>query len=234
MDSSSGRRLFAKNADGRVLPASTTKVMTAILVLEKLSLDDYVVVKERATYVQPSKIDIRAGEQYKVRDLLYALLLGSANDASVALAEAVAGSEYNFVQMMNKRAKQLGAYHTKFANSNGLPTPRVSQYTSAYDMYLIFRKAMQYAFFKEAIKYRYRIIHSKAGRRIVLKSHNRLLFNDWKRMVYGKTGYTRTAGACFVGTIQKGNNTLIVGVFNCTNRWDYIKYIVTKFGGVAL
>ena len=83
--------------------------MTALLVLEKLSLNDYVTVSKRATYPQPTKIYVKPGEQYKVKDLLYAILLKSANDASVVLAEAVAGSEWKFVKMMNRRAKKLGA-----------------------------------------------------------------------------------------------------------------------------
>ena len=232
-DSTRGVRLFSKNINDRVLPASTTKVMTALIVLENLSLDQYVTVGPRATAVQPSRIDVRPGEQYKVKDLLYALLLNSANDASIVLAEAVAGSETKFVGMMNNRARQLGAQHTKFANSNGLPT-RISQYTSAYDMYLIFRTALKNNFFRDMVRRRYMVIYSKAGRRIFLKSHNTILFNDWNKKIYGKTGYTRSAQACFVGSLQKGDNNIIVAVFGCTNRWDYIKYIVTKYAGISL
>ena len=187
-----------------------------------------------ATYAVPSKINVRAGEQYKVKDLLFALLLNSANDASIVLAEAVAGSEWKFVQMMNTRARQLGAKHTKFANSNGLPSKKVSQYTTAFDMYLIFREALRHVFFREAIKMKYRVIHSKGGREIALKSHNKMLFLGWKKPIYGKTGYTRAAGACFVGTIQQGNNTQIIGVFGCNGRWDVIKNIVTRYGGISL
>ena len=86
INGASGKRLFAKDADKFILPASTTKVMTALLVLEKLSLDDYVTVSERATYVPPSRLNLKPGEKYKVRDLLYGLLLNSANDASVVFA----------------------------------------------------------------------------------------------------------------------------------------------------
>jgi D-alanyl-D-alanine carboxypeptidase len=228
------KRLYGKNVDKKVLPASTTKVMTALLVMEKFSLDKYIRVGKNGTYVQPSKIYIRAGEEYKARDLLYSILLNSANDASVALAEAVAGSEWQFVQMMNRRAKQLGAKHTKFANSNGLPSKAGTQYTTAYDMYLIFRAALKHDFFRQAIRFKYKNIYSKAGRRIALRSHNKILFNSWKNKIYGKTGYTRSAGSCFVGTIDKGENTLIIGVFGCSKRWDDIKYIVTKYGGVVL
>ena len=227
-------RLYGKNVHDRVLPASTTKVMTALLVMERLPLDKYVTVSRRATSPQPTKLYLKEGDQYKVRDLLYAILMKSANDASVVLAEAVAGSEWEFVQMMNARAKEIDAKHTKFANSHGLPTKNVSQYTTAYDMYLIFREAMKYPFFREAIKQKYRTIYSKAGRKHSLKSHNKILFNDWKRKVYGKTGYTRAAGPCFVGTLEKGDSMLIVAAFNCPNRWQDIKHVIRYYGGVPL
>ncbi len=232
-DATHSRRLFGKNIHSRVLPASTAKVMTALLVLEKLSLDRVVTVSRRAALPPPSKLNLRAGEQYKAAELLYGLLLNSANDASVAIAEAVAGSEWEFVQLMNRRARQLGAKNTKFANSSGLPTPKVSQYTTAYDMYLIFREALKYPVFRQAIHSSHKTIRSLDGRKIYLKSHNNSLFmGDWKRKVYGKTGYTRSAGPCFVGTIKKGERTLIIAVFKSSRRWDYIKYILKKYGGI--
>lgn len=232
-NATTGKKVFAKNADKRILPASTTKIMTALLVLEKLSLDDTVAVSERATYMQPSKLNLRPGEKYKVRDLLYGLLLNSANDASVVLAEAVAGSEWKFVSMMNDRARQLGAKNTRFANSNGLPS-KVSQYSSAYDMFLIFRAALKKDFFRQAITLKYRIIYSSDGRQINLKSHNKMLFKGWKKGVYGKTGYTRAAKSCFVGYTQRGKETLIIAVFGCTKRWDDIQRIIERYGGVDL
>ncbi|MBL8013301.1 MAG: D-alanyl-D-alanine carboxypeptidase [Candidatus Omnitrophica bacterium] len=233
VDTSNGKVLYSKDAHKRILPASTTKVMTALLVLEKLSLDSYVTVSERATGMQPSKLNLRAGEQYRVRDLLYGILLNSANDASVVLAEAVAGSEWDFVQMMNQRARQLGARNTKFANSSGLPSKTV-QYSTAYDMYLIFRQALKNGFFKQAITMRYKSIYSRDGRKFNLKSHNKMLFKSWKRTIYGKTGYTRAARSCFVGHVTKGNRSLIVAVFGCTKRWDDIYRIVERYGGVDL
>src|SRR5262249_38557506 len=125
----------------------------ALLVLENLSLDDYVTVGPNAVNVQPSRINLVPGERYQVRDLLFALLLNSANDASVVLAEAVAGSEPKFVVMMNERARELGARHTNFVNANGLPS-RDKQYTTAYDLYLIFRQALRNEFFRNAIGYK--------------------------------------------------------------------------------
>jgi len=228
-----GKRFYGKNIDSRVSPASTTKVMTALLVLERLSLDADVVISRNATLPQPSKIYAQVGEKYKVSDLLYALMLNSANDASVALAEAVAGSEEKFVVLMNQRAAQLGARHTRFVNSHGLPSKQ-EQYTTASDMFLMFKAALKYPFFETVIRTKYKTITSSTGRAVPLKSHNKILFNEWEQKLYGKTGYTRRAQACFVGYVPKGNETYIVAVFGCKKRWKDIRYIVSRFGGIRL
>ncbi len=232
-NSTAGVRYYGKNPDMRVPPASTTKVMTALLVLEHLSLDQVVKVNH-PIYVQPTNINLRAGEQFTVRDLLFALLMKSANDASIVLAEAVSGSEGEFVTLMNQRARELGCRNTRFANSNGLPTRRGAQYTSAYDMYLIFRKAIQNDFFRKALKIRYHKISSLGGRQILLKSHNKILLKNWKQKIYGKTGYTRAAQSCFVGYVQKGDQICIISVFGCQHRWEDIKFIVERYGGIDL
>ncbi len=227
------KRLYGKGVHTRILPASTAKVMTALLVIEKLPLGQYVTVSKAATLVQPTVINLKPGERYKVKDLLYAILIKSANDASVVLAEAVSGSEANFVQLMNQRAKQLGAKHTKFANSNGLPS-RAKQYSTAYDMYMIFRRALRHSFFRQAITFKNKTIQSKDGRQVLLTSHNKILFKDWKKKIYGKTGYTRAAQACFIGTIKKGDSDLIIGVFGCPKRWEDIKHVVSTYGKIPL
>jgi D-alanyl-D-alanine carboxypeptidase len=101
-------------------------------------------------------------------------------------------------------------------------------------MYLIFRQALKKSFFRKTIKLKYKTIASKAGRSINLKSYNKILFKGWKKNIYGKTGYTRAAKACFVGTIPKGDSTLIIAVFGCTNRWNDIKHVVSRYGGIPL
>ncbi len=233
MEMDSGDKIYAKEMTRKILPASTTKVLTAILVLEKLDLDDYVTVSLRAANVLPSKIYAKVGDQYRVRDLLYAALLNSANDASVALAEAVSGSEEEFVKLMNRRAGQIGARGTLFANAHGLPDDD-PQYSTAYDMALIFREAMKKPFFQEAIQKRYHKIVSQQGQATLLRSHNKCLFKGWKRDVYGKTGYTQAAQACFVGYVEKDKKKYIIAVFRCSKRWDDIKYVVERYAGVDL
>ncbi len=228
------KRYYGKNVHYRVPPASTTKVMTALLTLEKLDLDQVVTVPPEATNVQPSKIFLRPGEQFRVRDLLHAVLMNSANDASIVLAKAVAGSEREFVRRMNERAKKLGARNTKFVNSHGLPARKARQYTTPYDMYLIFREAIKHDFFRSAITYKYKTITSLSGREFPLRSHNKLLFKGWKEDIYGKTGYTRAAQQCFVGYLLKGDDLCIIAVFGATRRWADIKHIVSRYGGVTL
>ncbi|MBF0595569.1 MAG: D-alanyl-D-alanine carboxypeptidase [Candidatus Omnitrophica bacterium] len=234
-DESGWNKYYARAVDRKIFPASTTKVMTALLVLEHLDLDTVVVIGRNATTVLPSKVDLKEGEKYHVRDLLYAALLNSANDAAAALAEAVAGSQDKFVEMMNARALQLGAKNTLFANPHGLPSSS-AQYSTAYDMFLIFRAALKKDFFREAIKIRTMTVESVDGRKIALKSHNKSLFKKWQQSVYGKTGYTQAAQACFIGVVNKGKQDLIVAVFGCpgSTRWDDVKYIIEHYGGVAL
>jgi len=232
-DVSHNQRYFDLGADREVFPASTTKVLTALLVLENLPLDKYVVVSAHATQVPQTKLGLRPGESYRVRDLLYGLILKSANDAAVVLAEAVAGSEGKFVDMMNARAKQLGAMHSHFANPHGLPS-QGTQFTTASDMALIFTQALKNDFFRQAITYKYLVIYSKDGHRCFLKSHNTTLFLNWKHHVFGKTGWTIEAQACFVGYIPRGNDILIIAVYGCRKRWTDMKYIIEHYARIDL
>ena len=233
LDLANKQRYFDLGADREILPASTTKVLTALLVVENLSLDKYVTVSEHATQVPQTKLGLMAGESYRVRDLLYGLILKSANDAAVTLAEAVAGSEGKFVEMMNTRARQIGALHSHFANPHGLPS-QGPQFTTASDMALIFTQALKNDFFRQAITFKYLVIYSKKGHRFFLKSHNRSLFLNWKQHVFGKTGYTIEAQSCFVGYIPKGNDILIIAVYGCRRRWTDMKYILEHYGHIEL
>lgn len=226
-------RYFDLGADREVFPASTTKVLTALLVLEKLPLDRYVTISLRATQVPQTKLGLRPGESYRVSDLLYGLILKSANDAAVALAEAAGGSQEKFVDMMNARARQMGALHSHFANPHGLPS-NVSQYTTAADMALIFTQVLKNDFFRQAITLKYRVIYSKEGHRCFLKSHNKILFLNWKRPVFGKTGYTIEAQSCFVGYISRSSDILVVAVFGCRKRWTDMKFIIEHYGHINL
>ncbi len=232
-DVTRSKLLYGRHIHQRVWPASTTKVMTALLVMERLSTNKVVTVSERATRPQPTKLYLQPGEKYTVEALLYAILMKSANDATVVLAEAVAGSEKEFVKLMNQRARQLGAKNTKFLNSHGLPTEE-SQYTTASDMRLILKQALRYPLFRKILAHRQKTIVSQTGKRIHLKSYNKLLWKDWKKVVRGKTGYTRKAKHCFVGFLTEGNNIYVINVFGCRQRWSDIRYILTQYGKFKL
>jgi serine-type D-Ala-D-Ala carboxypeptidase (penicillin-binding protein 5/6) len=227
------KKLYDKDSSRAVFPASTTKVMTALIVMEHLPMNRVITVGKSVVNVLPTKIDLKPGEKYKVSELLYAALLKSANDASVVLAEAVAGSESKFVELMNKRAKQLGAKQTLFANAHGLPSDD-PQYTTASDMIMIFREALKKPFFRDAISQRVRTITSEEGRKIVLHSHNKALFKGWKENIFGKTGYTRAAQSCFVGYLKKGKRKIYIAVFGCSQRWDDVKYLFERRAGIDL
>jgi serine-type D-Ala-D-Ala carboxypeptidase (penicillin-binding protein 5/6) len=232
-DATSNQRYFDLGADREVFPASTTKILTALLVLENLPLDKYVTVSEHATQVPQTKLGLRAGESFRVRDLLYGLILKSANDAAVVLAEAVGGSEGKFVDMMNARAKQMGAMHSHFANPHGLPSLG-PQFTTASDMALIFTQALKNDFFRQTLTYKYLVIYSRGGQRFFLKSHNRALFLRWRQHVFGKTGYTIEAQSCFVGYMPRGNDILVIAVYGCRKRWTDMKYIIERYGHINL
>lgn len=193
--------IYSKNEHQKLAPASTTKIMTAIVVLKNCRLDDKVTVSRYASSMEPSKVHIKEGEVYSVDDLLRAVLLNSGNDASVALAEAVSGSEKDFANMMTRIAKSIGAKNTNFENSNGLPAK--DQYSTAYDLALIVREAMKYKRFVEIMKMKESEIKElNSGREIKLKNHNKSLWKDARYSIFGKTGYTKNARHCFAGYIS--------------------------------
>jgi serine-type D-Ala-D-Ala carboxypeptidase (penicillin-binding protein 5/6) len=217
MDASTGNLLYAKNPDLRCPPASTTKLMTAILSIENLHLNNVVTVSKNASQVPPHKAGFKEGDKVTVEELLYAALLGSANDAAVALAEAVAGTEERFVALMNKKAFLVGARDTQFINANGLPGP--GQYITASDLSKIMNYALNYPKLKQIINTRTTEISTEKGRSIFLRNTNRLLWSE-EGLVGGKTGYTRTARHCFVCAAERENDTVVVALLGSPSRSD--------------
>lgn len=215
MDASTGTLLYAKNSDLRLPPASTTKLMTAILAVENLDLKRVVTISSNASHVPPHKAGFREGEKATVEELLFAALLGSANDAAVALAEAVAGSEEKFAHLMNRKAYQIGAHDTHFINASGLPG--AGQYTTAADLSIIMHYALQYPKLRQIINTRVAEISTEHGRTIFLKNTNRLLWSE-EGLIGGKTGYTRTARHCFVCVAERENETVVVALLGSPSR----------------
>lgn len=212
MEAQSGRVLFASNASAQRAMASTTKIMTALVVIENCNLEDVVTVPKEAVGIEGSSIYLAAGEKLTVKDLLYGLMLRSGNDAATALALHCSGNISDFAELMNRCAENIGARDTNFANPSGLPAQ--NHYTTAYDLALIASKAMQHDVFREIV--------STQKTTIPWGGHDtdRLLINK-NKMLYQydgadgiKTGYTMAAGRCLVASATRNDMTLIAVVLN--------------------
>ena len=225
MDAETGKILLSNNSRTLLPPASTLKIMTAMYVLNRLKMDDQVQVSAYAASAPPSKINIKEGEVYTVRELMYALLLSSANDGARALAERAAGSEGSFCQQVTQQVRQWGAYRTTVCTANGLPND--SQFTSAEDLALLFRRAMQNPEFAKIVSTKYYDI--QGGR--VLRNHDRFLFTT-PLARGGKTGYTRAAMHTYVGMFQNQDKAIIVSVMGSKKMWADLRALIEK--GFAL
>ena len=218
LDASSGTILYAKEPYTRRAPASTTKILTGLLVIEQGNLDDMVIVSRRAGYTEGSTAYLRPGERISLENLLYGALLSSGNDACAAMAEHIAGTEAIFVEMLNQRAKALGAWDSNFRNPHGLPEP--GHYTTAYDLALIARCALRNSKFREIVRRKRKVIREEGTDwEHYFDSTNQLLW-DYKGADGVKTGTTREAGPCLVASATRGGRQLIAVVLNSGDRWD--------------
>ena len=214
MDLTSGQTIFAKNPDSPMYPASTTKVMTAILVIESGRLDDTVTVNTADVQVSGTRIGLAPGERITLRDLAYGLLLSSGNDAAQAIARNVAGSQERFVTWMNVKAIRLGCTNTHFANPHGLPDPE--HYTSARDLGRIMRYAMTLPEFRRITATRlYTSRSSWALRNFYNK--NKLLAR-YPGTTGGKPGYTHVAQQTLVASARRADHELVVVCLHSRGR----------------
>ncbi len=206
IDADSGRTLFQKNADQPRQVASTQKLLTALIIAERGSLDAPMVISASDTYVEPTKAGIRAGQTYSRRQLLNALLVHSCNDAAAALGRDAAGSTEAFALMMNSRAEALGAYASHFVNPHGLPA---AQHSTARDMARIAYRAYHRPELREIMRQTYYPFRFNSGRVSYLKTTNKLL-----GVVPGvdgmKTGYTDAAGRCLITSATVGGRHVIL------------------------
>lgn len=207
----SGRVLASHNADRRLPMASTTKIMTALLALERCAMDDEVEIKGEWTRVEGSSMYLRAGEICTVRDLLHGLMLASGNDAALALAAYCAGDTESFVALMNGKAAELGMKDTAFKNPHGLPAE--GHYSTAADMARLMAAAMENEDFRAVVSSRY---YNREGHSY--KNHNKLLW-QCEGTTGGKTGYTRAAGRCLVSSCQRDGLELICVTLNDRSDW---------------
>lgn len=212
MELTTGAVLKENNADIELPMASTTKIMTAIIIIEDCNLDEVITVPNKAVGVEGSSIYLKKDEQIDVRDLLYGLMLQSGNDSATALAIHHSGSIEKFAEVMNERAKKMGATSTNFKNPSGLPDNE--HYTTARDLCEITRHAMQNETFVEIVGTK-----NYSGKYRMFANKNKMLSKyDGANGV--KTGYTVKAGRCLVSSAERDGMNVICVVLNCPDMYE--------------
>ncbi|MCX6032909.1 MAG: D-alanyl-D-alanine carboxypeptidase [Chloroflexi bacterium] len=211
IDLDAGQTLYARRSHDPLPPASTGKLMTALLTLQKANLADRVTISANAAETTGSRMGLASGETLTVRDLLYGLLLPSGNDAAVTLAEHVAGSETAFVALMNETAASMGLAQTHFANAHGLDDPE--ERTSAADLARITQAALAYPAFVEIVAQDTAFVAERS-----LQNTN-LLLGLYRGADGVKTGTTVAAGECLVASVTRGGHRLLVVVLGSSDRY---------------
>jgi len=218
LEASTGKVLYSKDADERRYPASTTKMMTLIVALEHGNMDDLVTVSDNAANTEGSSLSLVAGEKMKLLDMLYGMMMISGNDATVAVAEYIAGSVPNYARMMTEKAKAIGANDTNFVNSSGLPDP--NHYSTAADLAKIAAYGYKNPLFAKIVGTEHVVLPSPD------KDHIRDLYNENRLLwLYDggngvKTGYTDAAGRCLVSGAKRNGIQLVVVVLDSDHMWD--------------
>jgi len=251
VETNTGRIIYEKNSMERVYPASTTKIVTAIVVIENCEMDDMVTVSEKAISNIPVAYVVAplyVGEEISVRDLLYALMLKSANDAAYVLAEHVGGSTEGFSEMMNNKMNELGCRDSNFVNPNGIHDD--NHYTTAHDMYVISNYAMKNETFRKIVattEYTLPATNKHEAEDRVMKNTNSMILPEssyYNKNVVGiKTGTTTQAKNCLVSMIERdGLNflTVVLGAETANSKFEstkklfdfgYENYTLTKIHG---
>ena len=214
LEQSTGRVLFEKNSHERIAPASMTKMMSLLLIMEKIDsgkikMNDMVSISKNASSMGGSQILLEEGEEMSVEDLIKGIAIASGNDAVVAMAEHIAGTEEEFVKLMNKKAREIGLNDTNFENCHGLDTE--NHYSSAYDMAVIARELLNHEKITKYSSIYETYLREDSDRKIWLVNTNKLV--RFKKGVDGlKTGYTKGAGYCLTATMKKDNMRVIATV----------------------
>jgi D-alanyl-D-alanine carboxypeptidase (penicillin-binding protein 5/6) len=211
-----GRTLWSRQPARPLPPASLTKIMTALLVLERTVPEDRVIVRPAAVRESGSRLGLRPGEVMTAGDLLAAMLLASANDACHALADHIAGSEARFVALMNRRAAELGLASTRFRNACGHDQP--GHRSSARDLAVLARTAMADATFAALAATVRTTVATTAGRRFALENKNELI-GRYPGAIGVKTGFTAKAGKCVVAAVEREGRGALLVLLNAPDRW---------------
>lgn len=224
MDINTGRILHEKNSKDKKFMASTTKILTAIIIIENCKLDDIVNVSADTVGIEGSSIYLQKGEKISVKDLLYGLMLRSGNDCAETLAKHCRGSNEEFANLMNNYSIKIGAKNSNFTNPHGLHDK--NHYTTAYDLALISAYALKNNVFREicSTKSVY-ISNSINNSKRLLVNKNKMLKN-YQGCFGVKTGYTKKAGRCLVTAVNRNNLNLVSVVLNCGPMWERSKTIL--------
>lgn len=206
----------------RMAPASTTKVMTTIVALERLNGSETIVPDQRVVAIPASKLHLVPGQEYKALDLIKGTMVESANDAAYAVGSHIGGTEESFAQMMTEKARAIGAYDTNFKNASGLSAE--GQYTTCWDLALMFRHGLADERFKDIIATKYFFFQNNR-RHVRYQNHNRLLF-CFEPALGGKTGFTRASRHCYVGAFEKDGTVYILSLLGSRDLWgDAVKIL---------
>jgi serine-type D-Ala-D-Ala carboxypeptidase (penicillin-binding protein 5/6) len=217
VDAQTGQVLYARNPDQHLLPASTTKLMTALIVYEKLGGFKGSMTVSEDDRAEPSNIPVVPGETIPVRTLFHALLIESANDSARTLGRSVAGSTEAFVNMMNERALAMGCFNTHFHNPNGLPAPSGTHYTSCADLMRIFRAVLKYPDLARIMSTKEDVIQTASGVHH-MRNHNRLL-GYYPGMGPAKTGWTEASRHTYACSVTQNGRTLLLTILDSPDKW---------------
>ena len=233
IEASTGHVIYARNAEQKMFPASTTKIMTLITALEEGDPDDIVTVSKNSFGTEGSTLWLEEGEKIKLGDLMTGLIMVSGNDAAVAIAEHIDGSTTKFAERMTKKAKEIGATHTQFKNPHGLPDEQ--HYTTAHDLALIAAYGYSLKNFEDIVTLKEKPFPRKQDPNNLLKSENQMLWL-YRGGNGVKTGYTDAAGRCLVSAAKRDGIQIVAVVLNSDYMWndsifllDYgFKHVETK------
>jgi len=216
VDKKTDQVLFSRRSDVAYPPASTVKLMTALLVWERTRLQGSIKIERSDTLVEPSHVPLRVGEVVSVRDLTKTLLVGSDNDSAMALGRKVSGSHEAFLDLMNRRALSLGCRKTVFKTPNGLPAD--GQVTTCRDIMLIFKKVLEVPELREMCSLKGFTLKTAVGSQWV-KNHNKLL-GTFEGMGPAKTGWTFASRHTYAAEVTRGDRTLLLTLLNSPNKWN--------------
>lgn len=220
----SGRVLYQHESVKRLSPASLTKIMSALVILENGNLADQATVSKNAARAHKTHLRLKAGEVFRLEDLLKAMLIVSANDACLAAVEHVGGDEDQFVMLMNAKAAALGLADTHFANACGFDNPE--HYSTAEDLARLSEVALQHPVFRELVREEREIITPLTGHRAYILHNTNRLLGRIPGVEGVKTGFTSKAGRCLIAKVSQNGSDLLLVILNSNRRWNTAKSLI--------